>query len=75
MSIQSEINRIVNFRDLSFSAVRNKGVTVPSNAIIDDLPDYIAQIQTSSGTDGDNLSYGLVTSNYVNVGTVGNMII
>lgn len=73
MSIQSEINRIVNFRDLSFTAVRNKGVTVPSNAIIDDLPDYIAQI--SSGTDGDNLAYGSSTSNYVNVGTVGSMVI
>lgn len=50
MSIQSEINRIINFRDLSFEAVRNKGVTVPTGAIIDDLPDYISQIQQGSGT-------------------------
>ena len=49
MSIQSEINRILHFRDQSFEEVRNKGVTVPQDAIIDDLPDYIAQIQTGSG--------------------------
>lgn len=50
MSIQSEINRIINFRDLSFEAVRDKGVSVPSDAIIDDLPDYIAAIPTGSGS-------------------------
>ena len=49
MSIQSEINRIINFRDLSFEAVREKGVTVPANAVIDDLPDYIAAIQQGGG--------------------------
>lgn len=52
MSIQSEINRILHFRDQSFEEVRNKGVTVPQDAIIDDLPDYIAQIQTGSGGTG-----------------------
>ena len=41
MSIQSEINRIVSSRDQSFQSVRNKGVVVPNNAIIDDLPGYI----------------------------------
>lgn len=57
MSIQSEINRILNFRNLSFQAVRDKGVTVPTDAIIDDLPDYIAAI-TGGGVDGDDLAYG-----------------
>lgn len=52
MSIQSEINRILHFRDQSFEEVRNKGVTIPQDAIIDDLPDYIAQIQTGSGGTG-----------------------
>ena len=52
MSIQSEINRILHFRDQSFEEVRNKGVTVPQDAIIDDLPDYIAQIQTGGGGTG-----------------------
>lgn len=44
MSIQSEITRIINYRDLSFEACREKGVSVPTTAIIDDLPGYIAQI-------------------------------
>lgn len=44
MSIQSEINRILSFRDESFAVVESKGVTVASGAIIDDLPDYIGQI-------------------------------
>lgn len=44
MSIQSEINRITLSRDNSFVAVRSKGVTVPSNAVINDLPTYIGQI-------------------------------
>ena len=58
MSIQSEITRITNYRDLSFASVRNKGVTVPQNAVIEDLPDYIDAIQTGGGTSGDNLPYG-----------------
>lgn len=45
MSIQSEITRITNKRDASFTAVEAKGVTVPSGSTIDDLPDLIAQIQ------------------------------
>ena len=44
MSIQSEITRISNKRDASFTAVANKGVTVPAGSTIDDLPDLIAQI-------------------------------
>lgn len=49
MSIQSEITRITNYRDLSFEAVRGKGVTVPANAVIEDLPGYINQIQSGGG--------------------------
>lgn len=49
MSIQSEITRITNYRDLSFEAVRGKGVAVPANAVIDDLPGYINQIQSGGG--------------------------
>ena len=48
MSIQSEINRITLSRDNSFVAVRSKGVTVPSNAVINDLPTYIGQIISAS---------------------------
>ena len=50
MSIQSEIDRIVSFRDASLTAVANKGVTVPQDAKIDDLPDLIAAIQSSGMT-------------------------
>lgn len=46
MSIQSEITRITNKRDLSFNAVEAKGVTVPSNSTINDLPNLIASIST-----------------------------
>lgn len=72
MSIQSEINRIINFRDLSFEAVRDKGVSVPSDAIIDDLPDYIAAI-TGGGVDGDDLAYGSSAA-IVGSATVGTAI-
>lgn len=50
MSIQSEINRITNKRDASFVEITAKGVTVPSGSTIDDLPDLIAQIPSSSGS-------------------------
>lgn len=50
MSIQSEIARITNKRDASFTAVANKGVTVPSGSTIDDLPSLIGAISTSSPT-------------------------
>lgn len=46
MSIQSEITRITTKRDLAFDAVEDKGVTVPSDSTIDDLPDLIAAIKT-----------------------------
>lgn len=49
MSIQSEITRIINYRDLSFEACREKGVEVPQDAIIDDLPGYIALISSGGG--------------------------
>lgn len=48
MSIQSEINRIISFRNDSFNAINEKGVTVSSGAIIDDLPGYIRQIVAAS---------------------------
>ena len=50
MSIQSEINRIIGFRDASLQAVAAKGVTVPTGSAIDDLPSLIAQIPTGGGT-------------------------
>lgn len=52
MSIQSEITRIINKRDLSFVAIESKGVAVPTDATIDDLPDLIAAIVQSGATAG-----------------------
>lgn len=49
MSIASEITRITNKRDASFTAVANKGVTVPSGSTIDDLPGLINSIPTGGG--------------------------
>lgn len=60
MSIQAEIDRIVNFRDLSFDAVRDKGVAVPADAVIDDLPTYIASIP-SGGLAGFEIEEGTYT--------------
>jgi hypothetical protein len=47
MSIQSEINRIVGFRNDALAAVAEKGVTVPQGSAIDDLPGLIRSIETS----------------------------
>ena len=48
MSIQSEITRITNARDSSFTAVGAKGVTVPTGSKISDLPGLINQISTGA---------------------------
>ena len=53
MSIQSEITRITSARESSFTAVEEKGVTVPTNSTIDDLPGLIRSIQVG----GDYVSY------------------
>lgn len=45
MSIQSEITRITNKRNQSFTKIASKGVTVPSGSTIDDLPDLIDLIE------------------------------
>ena len=50
MSIQSQIDRIIGFRDDSFDAVEAKGVTVPADATIDDLPSLIMSIPSGSGS-------------------------
>ena len=49
MSVQSEITRIKNARDNSFTQVAAKGVTVPSGADIEDLPGLIQAIQQGGG--------------------------
>lgn len=44
MSIASEITRLQGAKASIKSAIENKGVNVPSNALIDDFATYIAQI-------------------------------
>ena len=65
MSIQSQIDRIIGFRDDSFDAVASKGVTVPANATIDDLPDLIMAIPTGSGS-----AISIVDTTDANGGTI-----
>ena len=66
MSIQSEITRITNKRDASFTAVANKGVIVPSGSTIDDLPSLINSIPDYSWVDELGLSVidGVVNVTY-----------
>ena len=62
MSIQSEITRITNKRDASFTAVANKGVVVPVGSTLDDLPDLIVAIPTGASVYTVSASYSNVTS-------------
>lgn len=68
MSIQSEITRITGSRDQSFTALSNKGVTIPSGSSIDDLPGYIAALpETIKGSGVPTTSTaGLVGQHYFN---------
>ena len=50
MSVASEITRIQNAKSDIKSAIENKGVSVPSNALIDTYATYISQI--SGGSSG-----------------------
>lgn len=51
MNVYSEINRIRDGKARSIAQIEEKGVMVPSDARIDDLPDYIAQIGKSQPLD------------------------
>lgn len=47
MSIQTQISRISTAKSDIASAIRAKGVTVPSGSKIDDMPELIAAIPQS----------------------------
>ena len=64
MSIQSEINRIIDARDSSFTAVASKGVTVPSGSTINDLPGLISLITTDATATASQIYDGATA--YVN---------
>lgn len=51
MSIASEITRLQGAKADIKSAIEAKGVTVPSNALLDTFDTYIAQIPSGGGTD------------------------
>ena len=51
MSVQNQIIRIITARDSSFAALQSKGISVPANPTIEDLPGTIAAIQTRSSDD------------------------
>lgn len=51
MSIASEIARLISARADIRSAIIAKDVSVPSDAVLEDMPTYIAQIQSGSSCD------------------------
>ncbi len=63
-TIAQEITRIQTAKSDLKTSIENKGVSVPSNALIDDYADYVDQIQQGSGGnifDGVRLAYLLST--------------
>lgn len=51
MSIASEITRLQGVKSDILTAIGNKGVTVPADAMLDDCPTLIGQIETGGGGD------------------------
>lgn len=45
MSIQTEITRLENAKADIINAINNKGVNVPNNVLLNDVSNYILQIQ------------------------------
>ena len=41
MSIENELNRIINAKEAIEESISAKGITVPSNAMLDDMADLI----------------------------------
>lgn len=56
MSIASEITRLQNAKADIKTAIEAKGVTVPSNAKLDDYDTYVGQIQTGGGGGPNSLT-------------------
>ena len=49
MSVQTELQRIIQAKADIVTSIENKGVTVPSGTTIDNLDDYVDQIQQGGG--------------------------
>lgn len=65
MSINSEINRIYQAREDIKTSISNKGVAVPTESSIEDLPGLISAIPSGGSFVPDDISY----SNWVAYGT------
>ena len=69
MSIASEITRLQGAKSSIKSAIEAKGVTVPSNALIDSFATYIAQI---SGGGSTSTTYNTYSPKYNSDNTASN---
>ena len=49
MSVQTELQRIIQAKADIIDSIEAKGVTVPSGTTIDNLDDYVDQIQQGGG--------------------------
>ena len=57
MSVQTELQRIIQAKADIVTSIENKGVTVPAGTKIDDLDDYVDQIQQGGGGDTGEYFY------------------
>jgi hypothetical protein len=55
MSVQDQRTRLIEAREGCATAITDKGVSVPANAKLGDLPGYISQIESSAAPDDDTL--------------------
>ena len=66
MAISDEIARLQQAKADLKTAIENKGVTVPSNATLDDYPDLVDSIVTGGGSSSsDGWAYYYASSCYV----------
>ncbi|MFI3285304.1 MAG: leucine-rich repeat domain-containing protein [Rikenellaceae bacterium] len=72
MSIETEILRIEAAKENIASAISDKGITVPSNTLLDDMPALIASIEINSGGDSGGNESGGGSSGESNNQIVGN---
>lgn len=57
MSVASEITRLYGVRDNIFTSITNKGVTVPSNSKLDDVPTLVGSIPSGGTANAFTLDY------------------
>ena len=71
MSIATELDRIIQAKDDIKTSIENKGITVPSNALISDYSTYVDSIPTGSGiTMKDYMEDSIVTLDLTDTGVL-----